>query len=362
MKGWGIKRRGFTIVELLIVIVVIGILAAIIIVGYGAVVGNANDGSIKSDLQKIDDAMKETALDNGGIFPNTATEMQALNLQLSSGAYDTTNQANIYLCTNTAQTTYAIIAMSTSGNRFVLKSDSGTTQYSGSVTWDATDINGDATCASIDSSLAYTGVAGVNGGSWSSWTGTQSSYDTVANAVTDPSATSTNSYSGTGATGTSAVVTSGGYSGTTFVRRTFSASGTAGALMGRSSTSTRVNVAAGTTYTASGYVRASSTQTISIGIAWYDGTGALISTSSGQATAIGQNWSRLYETDAAPSAAVAATLTFYATTTWGVGSYEDLDAVMMTPSSTLYNYADGDSTGWTWSGTAEASSSTGPAL
>jgi len=362
MRGWVAMRRGFTIVEVLIVIVVIAILATIVIVGYGAVIGNANDGSVKSDLQKIDDAMKQYALDNGGLFPNTAGEMQSLNLKLSVGGYNITNEANIYLCTSIAQTTYALIAMSTSGSRFMVKSESGISQYTGSVVWDANNVNGDATCNDIDPSFNWSGVAGINNGSWSSWTGTQSSYDTVANAVLDPSATSTNSYSGTGATGTTAILSSGGIAGNTFARRTFSASGTGGAHMGRSSTNTRVNVAAGTTYMASGYVRASSTQTINIAINWYDGSGALISTSSGPSSSVGQNWSRLYVSDIAPAAAVAATLTFYATTSWNINDYEDLDAIMMTPSSTLYDYADGDSVGWTWSGTAEASSSSGPAL
>jgi prepilin-type N-terminal cleavage/methylation domain-containing protein len=355
-------RRGFTIVELLVVIAVIAILATIVIVGYGAVIGNANDGSVKSDLQKIDDAMKQAALDNGGIFPNTASEMQLLNLKLSPGAYNTTNQANIYLCTSLSQTTYAIMAMSTSGNRFVIKSDTGITQYSGNVVWDANDINGDATCASIDSSFDYSGVAGINNGSWSSWTGTQSSYDTVTNIALDPSATSLNNYAASGAAGTTTIQTSGGVAGDTFARRTFSATGTGGIYMGRQSTNTRIFVSASSTYTASGFVRASSNQTINIAIQWYDGSGSLISTSSGPATTVGLNWARLNVTDAAPASAVAASLTFYATSTWGVGDYEDVDATMITAGSTVYDYASGDSAGWAWSGTAGASTSSGPAL
>lgn len=44
-------QRGFTVVELLIVIVVIGILAAIVIVGYNGVTKHAVEVSLKSDLQ-----------------------------------------------------------------------------------------------------------------------------------------------------------------------------------------------------------------------------------------------------------------------------------------------------------------------
>ncbi len=48
-KRWA-QKRGFTIVELLIVIVVIGILAAITIIAYNGVTNNARIASVKSDL------------------------------------------------------------------------------------------------------------------------------------------------------------------------------------------------------------------------------------------------------------------------------------------------------------------------
>jgi len=42
--------RGFTIVELLIVIVIIGILAAITIVSYRGITAKANESTIKAEL------------------------------------------------------------------------------------------------------------------------------------------------------------------------------------------------------------------------------------------------------------------------------------------------------------------------
>ena len=45
------KNTGFTIVELLIVIVIIGILAAITIVAYNGIQNRANDTVIKNDLK-----------------------------------------------------------------------------------------------------------------------------------------------------------------------------------------------------------------------------------------------------------------------------------------------------------------------
>mgnify|MGYP000845426133 CR=1 FL=1 len=58
------KARGFTIVELLIVIVVIAVLAAISIVAYNGVQQNARDSQRKSDLAAIAKAIKLYAIDN----------------------------------------------------------------------------------------------------------------------------------------------------------------------------------------------------------------------------------------------------------------------------------------------------------
>jgi prepilin-type N-terminal cleavage/methylation domain-containing protein len=61
---------GFTIIELLVVIVVIGILAVIVVVGYNGVTTHAIEVSMKSDL---DNASSQLALDSQhGSYPTTA--------------------------------------------------------------------------------------------------------------------------------------------------------------------------------------------------------------------------------------------------------------------------------------------------
>jgi len=55
-KGW-VRQKGFTIVELLIVIVVIGILAAIVIVAYSGVQARAQKAKITTDIAQLTKAI-----------------------------------------------------------------------------------------------------------------------------------------------------------------------------------------------------------------------------------------------------------------------------------------------------------------
>ena len=62
-------KTGFTIVELLIVIVVIGILAAITIVAFNGVQARAKDSTRSNDLTAIQKALELYKTDNG-TYPN----------------------------------------------------------------------------------------------------------------------------------------------------------------------------------------------------------------------------------------------------------------------------------------------------
>ena len=62
------KQTGFTIVELLIVIVVIGILAAITIVAYNGMQQRTRDAKRVNDIAQISKALKVWAVETGEIF------------------------------------------------------------------------------------------------------------------------------------------------------------------------------------------------------------------------------------------------------------------------------------------------------
>ena len=61
------ERYGFTIVELLIVIVVIAILAAITIVAYNGIQARAHDSVRASDMTTIETALQSYAVIHGGV-------------------------------------------------------------------------------------------------------------------------------------------------------------------------------------------------------------------------------------------------------------------------------------------------------
>lgn len=64
-------QKGFTIVELLIVIVVIGILAALVITTYGGIQGKARDSERQSDLQAVQTQI-EAFYANNNYYPTLA--------------------------------------------------------------------------------------------------------------------------------------------------------------------------------------------------------------------------------------------------------------------------------------------------
>ncbi len=78
--------RGFTIVELLIVIVVIGILAAITIVAYNGIQGRARDAQRVSAMTNLKTAIELYGVDNG-FYPLCAGNFACT----STGAYSPIN-------------------------------------------------------------------------------------------------------------------------------------------------------------------------------------------------------------------------------------------------------------------------------
>ncbi len=86
-----ISRKGFTIVELLVVITIIGILATISIISYGAWRHSAIAAKVKSDLNGVASAM-ESALTFNNVYPSTVPSsiVPSSGVTLKGGSTDGT--------------------------------------------------------------------------------------------------------------------------------------------------------------------------------------------------------------------------------------------------------------------------------
>jgi|GEM_PF-1516965 len=86
----GRRGLGFTIVELLIVVVVIGILAAIVIVAYNGITKQATDSAVRSDLAQVAKKLELFKAEKGR-YPISKDELLAAKLKINRNHYRLTN-------------------------------------------------------------------------------------------------------------------------------------------------------------------------------------------------------------------------------------------------------------------------------
>lgn len=178
MKGVGTHSKpGFTIVELLIVVVVIAILATISIVAYTGIQNRANDAAIQNDLSNFAKKIHLAAADTGE-FPaggtvmsgggGNATTITGFTFLPSKTAY-MTSVNNLYYCTGietaSGQKVFRVGAKSKSGNTFMYDSSGGIDSRGN------TAINSNIVCQGMNepSTWGYGYNPGPSYG-WFSWT------------------------------------------------------------------------------------------------------------------------------------------------------------------------------------------------
>ncbi|NCU38107.1 type II secretion system protein [Candidatus Saccharibacteria bacterium] len=158
------RQPAFTIVELLIVIVVISILAAITVVAYNGIQSRAHDTAIKNDLRSLATQIKLYKAETGVPPATGGTNFPAILFKPTKASYFATGY-NLYYCKDTTPGSYryAIGAKSVSGAVYQYTSDSGLGDFTG--TWSASVTN----CPGMGIS-SYTFSYGKSGATWFSWT------------------------------------------------------------------------------------------------------------------------------------------------------------------------------------------------
>lgn len=330
-------KRGFTIVELLIVIVIIGILATLTIVAYNGVQQSARDKSILSDLDNMDAVQTQYATRNNVIgkayYSGSGVDVALDFTPSPSNVIDVVINASDYCIRgyNVSASAYNSLT-----NAAIKESTSGA-------------------CASIPASAAAIADSPV-----------APPVQPIVNLSSNPSVETNTTGFGVPNGSTIARDTSKSMFGSASLRATMPiyASNSVGSNI-ISSYAVPATLPLNTTYMVSAYVYVP-TGTVDVRLS-IQGTGKqTVSYGASDVTSVKDNWvmiSQIFTTITSGSG----TITIYvlnnaATTVAGTQFW--IDGVLLTNGSTLYNYADGTytSSGWSWTGTANNSTSTGPPL
>jgi len=153
------KQFGFTIVELLIVIVVIAILAAITIVAYNGIQNRAQVTTIKADFNTLSKKAELFKADSStSVYPNSVADLTSVGVQFSKGSYNA-----LIWCRNNAGTAWAVAADVKDGKSYYLNSlTNAVTEFAGPVQ----GISGGTTCPNVGVGGVWTWIVQNAGGTW----------------------------------------------------------------------------------------------------------------------------------------------------------------------------------------------------
>lgn len=170
------QKSGFTIVELLIVIVVIAILAAITIVAYNGITNRVADSSVSSDLVAIAKKMEQQRVDeNLTLYPIASGVSFVVKVNKAQYATAPSTIYNLLMCYPSIANPneFMVLATSKSGKKFTIGSNDGVREYTGSAVWSGNDPNticSDTRATWVPSGAGYRSTDSSTG-PWRSWVG-----------------------------------------------------------------------------------------------------------------------------------------------------------------------------------------------
>lgn len=160
------QQKGFTIVELLIVIIIIGMLASLVLVAYTGIQSRARDADIQADLRGMVTKLESFYIDYGR-YPISTAELTTAGLKATKSAYLASGNNLLYCRDAAAGSNYAVVGASGSGTKYSISGQTkSVTTYSG--TFPA--VSQTVVCPSFG--LDSGGNSwGLNGGTWVAWVG-----------------------------------------------------------------------------------------------------------------------------------------------------------------------------------------------
>lgn len=311
-----LRTQGFTIVELIVIIVVIAIIAIITVVSYSAITDNARQQTVETDAQTIAAQLNKYKSEKGA-YPST----------LDSLENEPATQSNYQYSYDATAGSFCLTASVTGASAYVVSGNSKAEEGG---------------CPGH----------GVDGN------------EPVRNLVKNPVlATVTSGWTGYNAAGGQTFgVGPQQLDGDRTWRMTSGAGGiSAGASLGYEYQGTGIAVAPGDKIIPSLYVRASKAGTYRICAQFFNGTTFTNSYSAATTAVAANTWVRLVGTEhivTAPNDRMNIRTCYVSGTTWASGDWFELTRISTAPGE----YADGDSPSWVWTGTPNASVSTGPQL
>lgn len=165
---------GFTIVELLIVVVVIAILAAITIVSYNGITNQANDTAVKNDLQQLSKRMEIFKIESGlDRYPNISSDFTTnLGVKFSKNSYNTSVTNSAIYCGTADGSSYIFIGLSKSGTSWAVGPNTAPREYTGAGIASTGYASQTVICPAALPGVGTTtnNTWAFTGGSWNPWT------------------------------------------------------------------------------------------------------------------------------------------------------------------------------------------------